>query len=390
MPMTLRLYYTDAYLTEFSARVVDIAEGGRRVYLDRTAFYPTSGGQPYDKGSLNDSAVIDVVDEDDRIVHQLASPLAGEEVRGQVDWVRRFDHMQQHTGQHVLSAVFDDLFGFATVSVHFGEEYSTLDLDVAAIAPEQAQAAEAKANEIVLANRPVGVFFVDASEATGLRKAPPERHGVLRVVEVAGVDRSACGGTHVRSTAEIGPVLIRKLDKVRKNARVEFVCGNRALRRARADYDVVSAIARSLSASVDEAADLVAAQAERLAEAERQRRRMAATLQSYRAREIYDATAPAADGIRRATIRLSPSVDADDARSLAQEFSRMSRAVLVIAMDDPPGLMLATSEDSGVDAAAQLKAALEPVGGRGGGSPRVAQGRVPDRDRLEQVVAALG
>jgi alanyl-tRNA synthetase len=333
-----------------------------------------------------------VVDEGDRIAHVLATPVVAEEVRGRVDWGRRFDHMQQHTGQHVqhvLSAVFDDLFGFATVSVHFGEDYSTLDLDVLAISPEQAQAAEVKANDIVLANRPVGVFFADASAATGLRKAPPERHGTLRIVEITGVDRSACGGTHVRSTSEIGPVLIRKLDKVRKNARVEFVCGSRALRRARADFEAVSSIARSLSASVDEAADVVAAQAERLAESDRQRRRLAATLQTHRAREIYEATTPAADGIRRATVRLGAPVDAEEARSLAQEFSRMSRAVLVIATDDPPGVVLAASEDSGVDAAAHLRAALERVGGRGGGSARVAQGRLPDRDRLEDAIAAL-
>ena len=219
--MTERLYYADSWLTEFDAAVVGAAEDGRRVYLDRTAFYPTSGGQPFDTGELGGAAVVDVVDEGTRIAHVLDSPLAARgRVHGSVDWDRRFDHMQQHTGQHVLSAVFEDLFGHATVSVHFGADYSTLDLDVAAVDAAKIAEAEAHANEIVLADRPVGVFFAEAGAVSGLRKPPPDR-GLLRIVEISGIDRSACGGTHVRSTAQIGPILLGKLDRVRQNARIE-------------------------------------------------------------------------------------------------------------------------------------------------------------------------
>ena len=171
--MTSRLYYTDAYATAFDGRITDVSADGQRVYLDQTAFYPTSGGQPYDVGSLGDSQVADVVDEDERVAHVLTAPLSGhgigDTVRGTIDWARRFDHMQQHTGQHLLSAVFADLFGYETVSVHFGAERSSLDLDVGAIDAAQLGDAERRANEIVWQNRPVSVGFEDASTAAGLR-----------------------------------------------------------------------------------------------------------------------------------------------------------------------------------------------------------------------------
>ncbi len=381
--MTERLYYADSWLTEFDAAVVDTADDGLRAYLDRTAFYPTSGGQPFDTGTLGESAVVDVVDEGERIAHVLATPIRADgRVHGMVDWDRRFDHMQQHTGQHVLSAVFEDLFGHATVSVHFGADYSTLDLDVPAVEAAKVAEAEARANEIVLANRPVGVFFAEAGAVSGLRKPPPDR-GLLRVVEISGIDRSACGGTHVRSTAQIGPILLGKLDRVRQSARIEFVCGRRALRRARADFDAISAIARTLSASPAEAPALVSAQAERLAEADRLRRRISAELQANRARELLASAAPSEDGLRRVLHR-DATGDAEAVRTLAQEFSRLSRGVLVILLEGTNGVVVASTEDSGVDAAALLRAALEGTGGRGGGSARVAQGRAPSAEALEE------
>ena len=163
--MTERLYYTDAYLTRFSARVTRRAEDGRRITLDRTAFYPTSGGQPHDRGSLGGVPVVDVVSEDEGIAHLLAEPLPSEEVEGMVDWPRRFDHMQQHTGQHLLSAVFADRFGYDTVSVHFGPDYATLDLSTEVVSPEQLREAEARANALITENRPVRVSFEDAAVA---------------------------------------------------------------------------------------------------------------------------------------------------------------------------------------------------------------------------------
>jgi alanyl-tRNA synthetase len=386
--MTHRHYYSDAYRREFTATVLERSADGTRLYLDETAFYPTSGGQPHDLGSLGGVDVIDVVDEDSRIAHVLSRPIDAAEPRlvGRIDWTRRYDHMQQHTGQHLLSAVFEDLFGAKTVSVHFGPESSTLDLDVEALTPEQIVAAESRANEVVGEARPVVVTFEDAGTAQGLRKAS-DRAGTLRIVSIEGVDRSACGGTHVRTTAEIGAVLVRSSEKVRKTTRVEFVCGRRALRRARRDHEALSAIAGSLSSSIDDAAAVVATQSERLREADNARKKLDRELSAYRVRERYDATTPDASGVRTVVVRDAASID--ELRAFAQAAFALSRVVVVGALASPPSVLLASSEDSGVDAGKLLKERLAAAGGRGGGSPRLAQGSVPDASAVESIVAAL-
>lgn len=386
--MTVRHYYTDAYRAELTANVVGRSDDGTRVYLDETVFYPTSGGQPHDLGTLGGVPVVDVVDEDERIAHVVASPLDPAQVRivGRIDWTRRYDHMQQHTGQHLLSAVFEDLFRARTVSVHFGPESSTLDLDAELVTRDQLVAAEARANEIVSAARPVVVTFEDAATAQGLRKAS-DRTGTLRIVSIEGLDRSACGGTHVRTTAEIGAVLVRSSEKVRKTTRVEFLCGTRAVKRARRDFESLSRIAASLSASLDDAPAVVATQAERLRDAENARKKLEKDLSAYRVRERYDAAAPDPSGVRTIVIRDASSID--ELRALAQSAFSLARVVVIGALAAPPSVLLAASEDSGVDAGRVLKERLAAVGGRGGGSPRLAQGSVPDAAALESVVRAL-
>jgi alanyl-tRNA synthetase len=385
--MTNRIYYTDAYRAEFTAAVVGRSDDGLIVYLDETAFYPTSGGQQHDLGTLGGLSVVDVVDEDSRIAHVLASPLgAAETVAGVVDWSRRHDHMQQHTGQHLLSAVFEDLFGAKTVSVHFGDEYSTLDLDTDSMSRARLVAAEERANAIVGEARAVTVTFEDAATASGLRKAS-DREGQLRIVNIDGVDRSACGGTHVRTTAEIGAVLIRSVEKIRKSTRVEFVCGARALRRARRDFEALSQIATSLSASLDDAASLVASGQERAKESETAKRKLERDLAAFRARERYESVQPDAAGIRTIVIRDAASMD--EIRDLAQASFALPKVVVVGALTTPPSVLLASSEDSGVDAGKTLKERLAAVGGRGGGSPRIAQGSVPDAAAVDVVVRQL-
>src|SRR5215469_1978880 len=232
---TERLYYNDCYLQEFAAQVVDRADDGRRVYLDRTAFYPTSGGQPFDLGTIGGIAVKEVIDEEERIAHLLNTPLADSEVQGQIDWGRRFDHMQQHTGQHLLSAVLIELFDISTVSFHMGAVTSTIDVDAPSLDAKQVERVEERCAEIIWEARPVTIAYEDSSADLGLRKASA-RTGTLRIVSIDSLDRSACGGTHVRSTSEIGPILLRKLEKIRGNTRVEFVCGMRAIKQARQDY----------------------------------------------------------------------------------------------------------------------------------------------------------
>jgi alanyl-tRNA synthetase len=370
--VTTRLYYEDAYLTAFDAQVAGRSDDGRTVYLDRSAFYPTSGGQPHDVGSLGAVRVVDVVDEGERVAHRLDAPLdaSAGAVHGTVDWARRFDHMQQHTGQHLLSAVFADLFGHETVS------------------RERMLAAEQRANAIVLENRPVAVSFEDAAAATGLRKAS-DRTGILRIVSIADLDRSACGGTHVRATGEIGPVLLRRQERVRKSARIEFLCGWRALRRARADYDALAAMAGPLSAGIDELPELIAAQRTQLKDEESARRKLEGELAEIRARERHASMTPGRDGVRR-WVERRPSGSPDALRGLALAFTSLPGTAFVGAVADPAAVLFATSADSGLDAGRMLKAALAEVGGRGGGSPRLAQGSVPSTEALEAVVAAVG
>ena len=335
--MSERLYYTDSYLRDFTARVIDTSAGGRVVYLDRTAFYPTSGGQPFDLGSIGGIAVTDVADEDERIAHHVAEPMAaGGPVACAIDWQRRFDHMQQHTGQHLLSAVFEELFGLKTVSFHMGADSSTIDLEGRPVDARVLVETERRVNVAIWQNRPVLVQFQDSAEAQGLRK-PSDREGTLRVITIEGMDRSACGGTHVRSTGEIGVALLRKVEKVRQSSRVEFLCGGRAVKRARADYEALSRTAQIFSAPLDEVPNVVAATQETARTADKVRRKLELDLAAYQGRELYAATEPGADGFRRVSRRVEHG-SLEELRAIAQSFTAQSKAVFVASLQDPPSV----------------------------------------------------
>jgi alanyl-tRNA synthetase len=385
--MTERLYYHDAYLTRFDAAVVGRDDDGCRIYLDRTAFYPTSGGQPFDTGRLGGVSVVDVVDEGDRVAHLLAGPLAGERIAGEVDWPRRFDHMQQHTGQHLLSAVIADRFGAATVSVHFGRESSTLDLDAGSLSHDQTVEAETLANVAVTENRPVRVSFEAAETAAGLRKAP-DREGTLRIVTIEGLDRSACGGTHVRATGEIGLVAIRKVERVKQLVRLEFYCGMRAVRRARVEADLLATLATAQSAAPEDLPGLMEGQRAELKAAAAARRELEEALAGYRARELYAAATPDGHGLRLTALR-DPGGSVDRLRTLAQAYGALPGGVFVGALAAPPTIVVATAADSGVDAGRALRAGLDAAGGRGGGNPRLAQGKPATAEAIDQAVAAV-
>ncbi|MGA2268143.1 MAG: alanyl-tRNA editing protein [Bryobacteraceae bacterium] len=385
--MTERLYYTDSYLREFTARILDHSEDGRTVYLDRTAFYPASGGQPCDTGTIAGVPVLDVADEEERIAHHLAAPLHSGPVDCVIDWSRRFDHMQQHTGQHVLSAVFEEWFGLHTAGFHLGAENSTIDLEGGAVEPATVLEAERRANEIVFENRPVAVDFQQAAEVQGLRK-PTGREGTLRIVSIEGLDRNACGGTHVRATGEVGPILLRKLEKVRQTVRVEFLCGGRAVRRARADYEALAKTAQLFSAPLEEVPAMVAAQLETARVSDKARRKLELDLAAFQGKELYQATAPGPDGLRRVTRRVVKG-SLEELRALAQSFTAQPRAVFLATLADPPSVLLAASADAGIDAGQALKTALAAAGGRGGGNARIAQGSVAEVGLLEKVLERL-
>ena len=387
-----RLYYDDSYLRRFQATASTAgAADPLKIYLDRTGFYPTSGGQPFDTGGIGPARVLDVVDEEDRVAHIVDRVLEPGWHACEIDWPRRFDHMQQHTGQHLLSAVLDGECKLSTVSFHLGVDSATIDVEGAQqLDPARVIAAERRANELIFENRPVTVSYHDSrEEKLGLRK-PSDRDGTIRVVTIEDLDRSACGGTHVSSTAGIGPIFIRKLEKIRGHLRVEFLCGRRAIERARADFDALSAVARRFSSPLDRTPSLIAAQADRLAEAEKLVRGLSGELAAIRGRELHAATAANARGLRvhRRDIARGPMEDV--LRAEAQAFAACGGGAIFAALcAEPPTILLCVSPDAPIKAGAALKPALEAAGGRGGGSPVMAQGSVPAAAALEQVWASL-
>jgi alanyl-tRNA synthetase len=295
--------------------------------------------------------------------------------------------MQQHTGQHLLSAILAELVGCQTVGVHFGRESSTLDLETGTLTLDQVDRVEERVNEVVVQNRPVELSFEDAGSAAGLRK-PSDRSGTLRIVSIRDIDRSACGGTHVRATGEIGLISIRKIERVRKAIRIEFLCGARTSRRARADHRLLTHLAAEFSATADDLPRLIEAQKGELKEAQSARREMQSALDLYRARELYGKATPDATGIRRAVV-MDSSEPLEGLRGLAQAFATLPMAIFVGGVCSPPAVVLAASADARVDAAGVLKGLLASVGGRGGGSATLAQGVLPGRSQLEAVIASI-
>lgn len=386
--MSERLYYTDPYLTEFSAAVTGTSDDGLRVYLDRTAFYPTSGGQPHDTGTLGGQPVTDVIDEGERVAHLLASPLApAASVKGLVDWPRRFDHMQQHTAQHLLSAVLDQLFGARTASVHFGDATSTVDIEREALTTAELEVTERRVNGVILENRPVTITFEAADAVEGLRKAS-KRAGELRIISIEGVDKSACGGTHVRSTGEIGPLLVLGAERVKGQVRVEFVAGGRAIGHARRNEELVRAASRILSAPAPDVPAALEQLAAQLRDARASLRKLGIEMAASRAASLAGAAEADAHGVRKVTLA-SHDYSADELRALSQAMSAHAGVRFVATIEDPPMIFIAAGPGSGWDAGAVLKAALAEVGGRGGGSPRAAQGTVGSVMELERVALRL-
>jgi alanyl-tRNA synthetase len=294
--------------------------------------------------------------------------------------------MQQHTGQHLLSAMFESLFALKTVSFHLGVESSTIDLETSELTHEQARAAEQAANRRVMECQAVRVGFEDAAQVEGLRKAS-ERAGTLRIVTIESIDRSACCGTHVRSTGEIGPILVRKLEKIRGNVRVEFLCGRRALERARADYSAQLGAARAFSCSLDEVPAMVERLREQARTADKARRKLAVELALRRGAELFAATPADATGLRKHIERGSTDTLGDEERALAQGFTGAGRGVFVATAG--ASILFACSTDAGVHAGNRLKELLALHGGRGGGNAQLAQGSVADASAIEKLLSQL-
>ena len=372
-----RLYYADAYLVEFDAVVREVLPQNDRwkVVLDRTAFYPTSGGQPFDVGTLGDAQVIDVFDQDDGTIgHLVDRPLEpNSRVRGHVDWTRRFDHMQQHTGQHLLSAAFEREASAQTVSFHLGTSASTIDLDKEVTA-DQITRVEDAVNGVLWEDREVCVKFVTAGEAAKLPlRKDPAREGELRIVEIKDYDLSACGGTHVCRTGAVGVIAIANVERFKGGQRVEFVCGARALRAYRSMKNSVAGSVRLLSVLPDELPSAI----ERLQTAGRSQLKSHEGLYERLAAHEAGSLASAAEkiGSLNAVVAAVSGWDANGLKKLASSIATRPATIAVLITPESPTLIIvARSPELSLDAGVILKELIDRFGGRGGGKGAMAQG----------------
>ena len=374
--MTERIYYTEPARRSFDAVVTAVVdhEGATALVLDRTAFYPSSGGQPFDTGRLGTTEVLNTIDDDERVLHVVRDPIAvGAAVHGEIDWARRFDHMQQHTGQHVLSAAFDRLLDNRTMSFHMGGETSTIDL-AREVSPGDVERCVDESNRVVWEDRPVTIRFASPEEAAQLPlRKEPVRDGPLRLIEVSDFDLSACGGTHVARTGEIGAIAVTGSDKFRGGSRMTFVCGGRVVRALRGYRDAVAGSVRSLSVLPQ---DLPAA-IEKIQAESKQARKAIARLQSELA--VHEAARLIAasretDGVRR----VAQVLDGWDAPGLKAVASAMAAqkpvAVALVGTSSPMAVVVTRSAGVMLDANAVLQQLLTRFGGRGGGKADLAQG----------------
>jgi alanyl-tRNA synthetase len=396
-----RLYYSDSFLTTFTATVTDVreltgsnGEPGWQLLLSRTAFYPTSGGQPFDTGllraTLRDGTVVKVPveqveeDEEGKLWHFLPKPLAaGTHVEGQIDWQRRFDHMQQHTGQHLLSAVFAKELQASTVSFHLGECTSTIDLAGGPLAHHSLERVERIVNEIIGEDRPVTTRYVSRDDAEAmlskgeLRKLP-DRLGTIRLIDIADCDKNACGGTHVRSTGQIGGLLIRTLEKVSRGVRIEFVCGLRAVRTAREDFSILRETSALLSTGTKEMAPAIGRLLTEEKVNAKERQRLREELAQFHATKLA-MEAPIENGLRM-VMHAWKDRDRDYVKLLASRTASAARRTVVIfsaSNANPVYVFVARSSDLDFNCGKILREALANLGLRGGGSTDLAQGEVP-------------
>jgi alanyl-tRNA synthetase len=396
--MTKRLYYDNSEMHEFDSVVEAVAPASPEqarpaVILRETAFYPTSGGQVHDTGWLTLEGaerlrVTEVADaEDGRVLHYLQAPATlpaeGIRVRGSVDPERRRDHMQQHSGQHILSAAFIELYQMPTVSFHMAADYCSIDLATPALTSEQMVGAEKRANQVVFENRLVQIRYVSRAEAEklGLRKLPPAERDQLRLIEFAEFDLTACGGTHVSSSGQIGSILLRKSEKVRQGTRVEFVCGERAVRLARRDYGALSEAAGLFSAKLWDVAEQIRKSLEESKMLCKQKDDALDQLAESMALAALHSEAER-NG-RKIVVKVFSDHDINFAKLFAQKVTRRATpaVALVASVIDPRGMVFAQTSGgaagSTADMGALLKQVLSSVGGRGGGSHDFAQGGIP-------------
>jgi alanyl-tRNA synthetase len=395
---THRLYYEDSSIRNFSAHVLSCspvspmatASGPKaawEVLLDRTALYPSSGGQPNDLGRLGEANILDVRDEGDEIAHIVDQAVSVGAIEGCVDWPRRFDHMQQHTGQHLLSAMFQERYGLPTVSFHLGSELCTIDLRGPEPSLDVLQGAQQAANAIIFEDRPVNVRYGTADELAqqGVRKEVA-RKGILRAIEIEAADLQPCGGTHVKSTGQIGVALVRRVTKIRQDWRVEFVCGGRAARIATGDFHLLRTIGERLSCSMEEALAFVE---KSVAEGDASYKHLRVALQHLaqdRAKLLVAAAEPEENGVRCITALLREE-NAGLLLPLATELAKNDKTIALVIHEASGQLVFAQTTGGGKDMAALLKQVLANVPGKGGGTRDFVRAKIVEPSRSGEALA---
>jgi Alanyl-tRNA synthetase len=393
MQPTEKLYFTDSDLLEFPATIVDVQamEQAHHVILDRTAFYPTGGGQPNDTGLLAESRVVDVFEDDAGIIHhvveQIGALAAGQKVEGRIDRARRLDHLQQHSGQHILSQAFVQACGAETRSFHLGSRTSTIDIELQSPSDDHMRAAEEIANAVIFEDRPMRVHLVNEEEARQLplrKEAAVE--GTIRVIEISDFDWSPCGGTHAKGTGQIGLVTIKSYERAKKMTRVEFVCGHRALDEYRTAHKTALAVAQLFSAERDAAPELVA---RALQENKSLKKRIRELLEIAVTVEATEMLAAAMQVGEFKLVRAAfDGRDLEEVRLLASKITQAEPSVALLGIKDAGAarLIFARSASLNQNMGQLLAEACQLLGGRGGGRPELAQGGGPDATKLEAAI----
>jgi len=387
MKKTRRLYFEDAHRTEFQADIVEaiVCEGRPALILDQTCFYPESGGQPSDQGRIEGVSVLKVFEEGERVVHVLEREISAGRVGGKVDWSVRFDHMQQHSGQHILSQAFYEIVKGETMSFHLGSERSTVEIGIARMGDDELSRVESRANEIVFQDLEIKIYFVPEERiaAVPLRK-PPQKAGLIRVVEVDGFDYSACGGTHCRRTGEVGLIKITQSERIRNNLRFEFVCGRRAL----ADYDLKNRVVRQLSGELSvKEADIPSSVAKLSADWKAARKRAKKDeekLAVFEAQEFIQKTKGRV--IREIFMEKSPEA----IKFLALNIIKKGDFVVLFAVrsETRSHLVLAAAEALNLDLRPLVPIVAPLINGKGGGSPSLVEVSGPAGANLEAALDA--
>ncbi len=392
--MTRRLYLEDPYVTSFDADIIETRETdeGPAVIFEQTYFYPDSGGQPSDLGTIGGVPIVKVIEDDadhDTVLHVVERLPEGLGVHCEIDAARRHDHMQQHAGQHILSAAFVQEAGAHTTSFHLGATVSTIDVDKSPLSRDDVERAENAANALARRGVPIRGRFVTGDEARALelRKPPPQGDDV-RIVDVEGFDSQACCGNHPRSCSEVSPIVVRSFEKFKDGTRVEFLCGERAL----VDYRTTVARIRSLAGVLSSSEAKLVDTATKL---QAERKSMGKELGKLKSRALLANAASWMDGAKsihgvsilaKQTSELGPGELRSVARKLVEKPDRV--VLLGSVADGRAHLVFARSDNTDADMGALLRDVLEAVGGRGGGSPEIAQGGGPDTDGVADALDA--